>query len=175
MKSSLKSWCAATSAVAALALALSGCAGDSGSTDTASPSAGAQSSPVSSAPAQSSPSSGMQATSLALADSSLGKIVVDGKGMTVYQFDTDTKGADSSACSGPCKDQWPAVPGGTDVTVDGVTGKTGTITGVNGESQLTLNGWPLYYFAGDKKAGDTAGQGVKDVWWVLDAAGTPIK
>ncbi len=175
MKSSLKSWCAATSAVAALALALTGCANDSGSTDTASPSADVQSSAASSAPAENSPSGDMGAASLALADSSLGKIVVDGKGMTVYQFDKDTQGADSSACTGPCEDQWPAVPGGTDVTVDGVTGKTGTITGVNGESQLTLDGWPLYYFAGDKKAGDTAGQGLKDVWWVLDAAGTPIK
>lgn len=151
MKSSLKSWCAATSAVVALALALTGCANDSGSTDTASPSADAQSSAVSSAPAESSPSGDMGAASLALADSSLGKIVVDGKGMTVYQFDKDTQGADSSACTGPCEDQWPAVPGGTDVTVDGVTGKTGTITGVNGESQLTLDGWPLYYFVATRR------------------------
>jgi predicted lipoprotein with Yx(FWY)xxD motif len=39
---------------------------------------------------------------------------------------------------------------------------------------VTLNGWPLYYFAGDSAAGDTNGQGVNDVWWVLTPAGEKI-
>ncbi|ALX66630.1 COG4315 family predicted lipoprotein [Microbacterium sp. XT11] len=41
----------------------------------------------------------------------------------------------------------------------------------DGDKQITLNGWPLYYFAGDEKAGDVKGQGVNGVWWVLTPAG----
>jgi predicted lipoprotein with Yx(FWY)xxD motif len=55
-----------------------------------------------------------------------------------------------------------------------VTGEIGTITGVDGATQLTLNGWPLYYFAGDSAPGDTNGQGVNGVWWVLTPAGEKI-
>ncbi|WP_249295848.1 hypothetical protein [Agrococcus sp. Marseille-Q4369] len=51
------------------------------------------------------------------------------------------------------------------------TGELGTIVGVDGATQVTLNGWPLYDFAGDSAAGDVAGQGVNDVWWVLSPAG----
>ena len=39
---------------------------------------------------------------------------------------------------------------------------------------MTLNGWPLYYYSGDKTPGDTNGQGVGGVWWVLTPAGDPI-
>ena len=50
----------------------------------------------------------------------------------------------------------------------------GTITRADGTVQATYNGWPLYYFGGDSAAGDVNGQGVNDVWWVIDASGTPI-
>lgn len=109
---------------------------------------------------------------LMTADSSLGSIVVDGEGMTVYMFDKDTQGADASTCEGECADNWPAVTVDSEAPeVEGVTGEVGTITGVDGETQLTLNGWPLYYFAGDSAAGDVNGQGVNDVWWVLTPDG----
>jgi predicted lipoprotein with Yx(FWY)xxD motif len=45
----------------------------------------------------------------------------------------------------------------------------------DGTSQLTVNGFPAYYFAGDSKAGDTNGQGLFDKWFVFDPAGKPIK
>ena len=51
----------------------------------------------------------------------------------------------------------------------------GTITRADGTVQSTYNGWPLYYFSGDSAAGDVNGQGVNDVWWVLDATGTPVQ
>jgi predicted lipoprotein with Yx(FWY)xxD motif len=129
-----------------------------------------------SAPADDSGSGGDDAAAadaeLMVADSDLGQIVVDGAGMTVYMFDSDTQGAGESTCSGQCAANWPAVTTDSDTpVVDGVTGEVGTITGVDGETQVTLNGWPLYYFAGDSAAGDTAGQGVNDVWWVLSPAG----
>jgi predicted lipoprotein with Yx(FWY)xxD motif len=55
-----------------------------------------------------------------------------------------------------------------------VTGDVDTITGTDGSTQVTLDGWPLYYFAGDSAAGDTSGQGVDDVWWVVGADGEKI-
>jgi predicted lipoprotein with Yx(FWY)xxD motif len=113
---------------------------------------------------------------LMTADSSLGEIVVDAEGNTVYMFDSDTQGGDASTCEGQCATNWPAVTSDSDAPeVDAsVTGEIGTITGVDGSTQLTLNGWPLYYFAGDSAPGDTNGQGVNGVWWVLTPAGEKI-
>jgi predicted lipoprotein with Yx(FWY)xxD motif len=112
---------------------------------------------------------------LATADSSLGEIVVDGKGMTVYVFDKDTKGSGQSACSGDCLVKWPAVVAESDSpAVDGVTGEVGTITRDDGTKQVTLGGMPLYLFAGDAKAGDVTGQGVGGVWWVVSADGAKV-
>ena len=114
-------------------------------------------------------------TTLTTADTSLGTIVVDGDGMTVYQFDKDTQGSGSSTCSGQCATQWPEVHGDAQsVQADGVTGTLGTTTGTDGQPQLTLNGWPLYYYQGDAAAGDTKGQGVGGIWWVLTPAGERI-
>ncbi|QCR19190.1 COG4315 family predicted lipoprotein [Agrococcus sp. SGAir0287] len=115
------------------------------------------------------------AFTLETTETDLGTIVVDGDGAVVYQFDSDEQGSGSSTCEGNCADMWPAVPGSDDVQLDGVTGEVGTITGVDGEPQLTLDGWPLYYFAQDAEPGDTLGQGVMDVWWVVDPTGTPIR
>lgn len=112
---------------------------------------------------------------LGTADSDLGEIVVDAQGRTVYVFDKDTAGADSSACSGECLDNWPPVTTDTaDPAVDGVTGEVGTIEWDDGTLQVTLDGWPLYLFAGDAAAGDTAGQGVQGVWWVVGPDGARI-
>ena len=112
---------------------------------------------------------------LGTADSDLGEIVVDARGRTVYVFDKDTAGADSSACSGECLDNWPPVTTDTaDPTVDGVTGEVGTIEWDDGTLQVTLDGWPLYLFAGDAAAGDTTGQGVQGVWWVVGPDGNRI-
>ena len=158
---------AAGLAVAALAVALTGCttpAAEEPPADT-----GTSTEAETEAPAETS------AAVLTTADSSLGEIVVDGEGMTVYMFDNDTQGADVSVCEGECATNWPAVTTDSDTPeVEGVTGEVGTIEGVDGSTQVTLNGWPLYYFIGDEAAGDTNGQGVQDVWWVLTPAGEKI-
>lgn len=114
---------------------------------------------------------------LTTTDSDLGEIVVDADGMTVYMFDNDTQGGDSSTCEGECATNWPAVTTDSDdpPVAEGIDGEVGTIEGVEGEPQVTLNGWPLYYFAGDEAPGDTNGQGVNDVWWVLTPAGEKIE
>ena len=51
----------------------------------------------------------------------------------------------------------------------------GTIERSDGSTQATYAGHPLYYYAEDDEPGDVAGQGVNDVWWVLDASGEPVE
>lgn len=163
----MKTRIAAGIAAASLALvALTACSATEAGPDNAAPAASSETTP----------SAEISGFALTTFESPLGTIVVDGEEKVVYQFDKDTQGGDASACVDQCAMNWPAVPGGESAPeLDGVTGEIGTITGVNGEPQLTLNGWPLYYFAGDEAAGDTKGQGVSDVWWVLSPAGEPIK
>ncbi|MGW5250156.1 SCO0930 family lipoprotein [Streptomyces sp. NPDC004129] len=99
------------------------------------------------------------------ADNSLGDIVVDGKGMTVYVYAKDTKPG-ASNCEGECAAQWPPVPAGDAKAATGVNQELlGSITRPDGSRQLTLAGKPLYYYAKDAKPGDVSGQGVKGVWY----------
>ncbi|MCK3770332.1 hypothetical protein MZK47_11685 [Microbacterium aerolatum] len=121
------------------------------------------------------PEEGTSASDLKLAETSLGEVVVTGSGMTAYMFDNDTQGTDTSACTGACLQNWPPIIASGDAPVgDGITGELGTIETADGQMQVTLNGWPLYLFAGDSAAGDVNGQAVQDVWWVVDAAGEKI-
>ena len=112
---------------------------------------------------------------LSTADSDLGTIVVDADGRTVYVFDKDTAGSGQSACSGDCLAKWPAVTADSDSPeVDGVDGDVGTITRDDGSTQVTLNGMPLYLYAGDSQAGDVTGQAVGGIWWVVAPDGSKI-
>lgn len=123
------------------------------------------------------PSSGGAGSSLALQTEStpLGTILVDGKKMTVYVYDKDTPNSGKSSCSGPCAAAWPEVTTTSkSPKVKGVTGKVATIKGMDGKNQITINGWPLYTYAKDSKPGDTTGQGVGGVWWVVGANGNKI-
>jgi predicted lipoprotein with Yx(FWY)xxD motif len=161
--------------IAVVAFAMLGLAGCSG---TSSPPAAEETSeespPAEEEPTEEAPAEGEAAVMIASTD--LGDVVVDPEGMTLYMFDKDTQGGDTSACTGQCLEQWPPLittadaPTGTDVT-----GELGTIETPDGELQVTLNGWPLYYWVNDKAAGDTTGQAVGGVWWVLDPAGEPIR
>ena len=116
-----------------------------------------------------------QVTELKVAATAVGDVVTDANGRVLYMFTKDTQGAGTSACTGDCLTAWPpaladsALPKAT-----GVTGAIGTID-VSGRKQVTLHGWPLYYFAQDAAAGAVKGQGVNRAWYVLDAAGTPVK
>lgn len=168
---------AAFAAALLASFALAGCASSSpADTPVESP----VETPVDEAPSYGDSSPGAEdATSgaavLMVADSTLGEIVVDGEGMTVYMFDSDTQGSGVSTCEGQCLANWPPVTADAEsLDVEGVTGEIGTITGTDGGTQLTLDGWPLYYFAGDAAPGDVSGQGVNDVWWVLSPAGERI-
>lgn len=108
-----------------------------------------------------------------VAETDLGAVLVDDEGRTLYMFTQDSPG--SSACEGECLDAWPAVPG--DVTAaEGVDQSLlGTLERSDGSAQASYADWPLYYFAQDQAAGDTNGQGVNEVWYVLSPAGEVIK
>ena len=156
----------------AVAALLSGCAGGGGTTTTTTSAAPATSAPASSAPASSAPAS---AAELMVADSKLGKIVVDGKGMSVYYFTKDTKDSGTSACTGGCLAAWPPVFTTSAMpSVEGVTGTLGTITTPDGKKQVTINGMPIYYYAKDKAAGDITGQDVNQVWYLVAPSGEMI-
>lgn len=95
---------------------------------------------------------------LQVARTALGSVVVGPDGHTVYLFGKDVKDSGKSSCSGPCLGYWPPVTvTGTPRTI-GISGTVGTIT-TDGKKQLTLDGWPLYYYVGDASAGDVKGQG----------------
>jgi predicted lipoprotein with Yx(FWY)xxD motif len=155
-----------SSALAVGLVVLAGCGSDDdGGTESATETTAEASS---SAPAE-------QEAVLATADTNLGEIVVDGKGMTVYMFDNDTQGSGTSTCTGGCLEAWPAVVAESESpSVEGVTGEVGTITRDDGTIQVTLEGWPLYLWKDDKAPGDTTGQGVNGVWWVLTPDGTKV-
>jgi predicted lipoprotein with Yx(FWY)xxD motif len=111
---------------------------------------------------------------LLIGDSAVGPIVVDAAGHAIYYYDADTAGSGVSTCSGECLVAWPSVHGTADVTVDGVTAEVGSITGNDGQPQLTLNGLPLYTYITDVAPGDITGQGSHGVWWVIAPDGTKI-
>jgi len=110
-----------------------------------------------------------------VADSKLGKLLTGSEGRTLYAFTVDKDG--KSACYQQCAQAWPALTtNGTPTAGSGVDGALlATSPRTDGAQQVTYAGLPLYYFAKDSAAGQTGGQGVNDVWWVVDPAGKLIK
>src|SRR5207247_7040127 len=116
--------------------------------------------------------------SVALASSKLGRILVDGKGKTLYLFEAD-KGM-SSTCNGACASAWPPLTtAGQPTAGPGVSAsKLGTIKRTDGEAEVTYNGHPLYTFVGDNAPGQTTGEGSRAFgaeWYVLSASGNKIE
>jgi predicted lipoprotein with Yx(FWY)xxD motif len=171
MKRTLTTVPPAVLGVAALGLALAAC-GSSATTASSAPPAAAPTSAA--AGGSGSGASSQSADALTTSSTSLGTIVVGAGNRTVYMYGADKQGATTSACTGACLTAWPPVETTGKPVVKGVTGKVGTIAAPDGGRQVTLNGWPLYYFSGDSAAGDTAGQGSDGIWWVLSPAGAKI-
>jgi predicted lipoprotein with Yx(FWY)xxD motif len=107
---------------------------------------------------------------------SLGTILVDGRGRTVYVFANDKTNA--STCTGACAADWPAVqaPATLPTSLPGVSGALGLTIRSDDGHQLTVAGHPVYTFSGDSAPGQTNGQGVNldgGVWTVVSPSGTP--
>jgi predicted lipoprotein with Yx(FWY)xxD motif len=107
---------------------------------------------------------------------SLGTILVDGQGRTVYVFANDK--ANKSSCDGACATDWPPVtaPSKLPASLPGVKGALGMTTRSDGSRQLTVAGHPVYRFSGDSAPGQTKGQGLTlngGRWTVVLPTGAP--
>ena len=119
--------------------------------------------------------SGKSAT-LGVASTSLGKILVDSQGRTLYLFQGDT--GTKSNCSGACATNWPPLTSAKPTVGKGASASMiGTTKRSDGTAQVTYNGHPLYTFAGDSSPGDTSGQGVNAfgaLWYAVSPAGQQV-
>jgi predicted lipoprotein with Yx(FWY)xxD motif len=103
-----------------------------------------------------------------------GKILTDGNGRTLYVFAQDTK--DTPTCYDACATRWPPflTQGKTDAMNGTDAASIGSAQRKDGTLQVTYKGSPLYYWNADTKPGDTLGQGIGGVWWVVAPDGTAI-
>jgi predicted lipoprotein with Yx(FWY)xxD motif len=114
----------------------------------------------------------MSTVTVTVATSSLGTILADGDGNTLYLYTPDAQG--DSTCYDQCAANWPPLAGEAQAG-SGVDGSLlGTTQRTDGTTQVTYNGWPLYHFANDSAPGDTNGQGVGSVWYVVGSDGNAI-
>jgi predicted lipoprotein with Yx(FWY)xxD motif len=109
-----------------------------------------------------------------------GEYITDAGGMSLYMFEADTRGQEST-CYDACAEAWPpmTVEDAAQATAgeDANEALVGTIERRDGELQLTYGGWPLYYFARDQQPGDTTGQDVEGFgaeWYLVSPAGEVI-
>ena len=107
-------------------------------------------------------------------DPKLGDILVGNKGMTLYMYTKDT--ADKSNCTGDCLKAWPPLLTQGKPNLGAGVDKTmlGTTNLADGSKIVTYNHMPLYFWAKDTKAGDTTGQGVGKVWYVVSPDGKVV-
>jgi len=102
-----------------------------------------------------------------LKSDTLGRYLADKDGMTLYYFTVDEPKV--SNCKDKCLEIWPAFYAKNIKAPAGFKSSDfGTITREDGQKQTTYKGHPLYYYVHDKKKGDTNGQGVNGVWFVLN-------
>ena len=119
-----------------------------------------------------SPSSG-PATALKTETTRAGKVLASGRGLTLYYYGEDKPGSGKSVCTGSCATAWPplAAPVKAPAGVH-LPGPLGMITRPGGVKQVTLNGYPLYVYAGDKAPGQDAGNGIEGYWHVVKIPAT---
>ncbi len=119
-------------------------------------------------------SSSTSASVVKTASTSIGKVLTNAKGYTIYWFSIDTPTA--SKCTGSCTTFWPPVKGPVSAA-SGVSlpGKFGTIKRSDGTVQATYDGHPLYTYAGDKAPGQTKGNGLNlsgGLWTAMTPSGS---
>jgi predicted lipoprotein with Yx(FWY)xxD motif len=166
-----------TAGLAAAAFLLAACGGSGTSAYglPATPSSGGQNTGAATPPGSASGSPAM--ATISARTSSLGQILVDGSGRTLYLFEAD-KG-NTSTCYDSCAGVWPPLTSTTaPVAGPGVAQSLlATTTRNDGSQEIVYNGHPLYYFVSDKQPGDARGQGLSSFgadWYVLSPAGTKI-
>lgn len=169
-----KRWTGLAASLALAALILAACAPAASSpTATVAPTAAeATQAPTSAAEMPTAPAAGGNAKLMVATDPQLGQFLTDANGMTLYLYTKDAPGV--SNCADNCAKAWPPLTAtAAPQAGDGVTGQIGLITRADGTQQVTYDNIPLYYYAADQKAGDTTGQGVGGVWFVVPPSGAP--
>lgn len=116
-------------------------------------------------------------TVITTATSSAGTFLTDGSGRAVYLWAKDT--GDASMCTGACAGGWPPVTttGAPTASGSAVASDLGTITRSDGTKQVTYDGHPLYYYAGDTGPGMASGQGSDAFgakWWLVSPSGSDV-
>jgi predicted lipoprotein with Yx(FWY)xxD motif len=116
-------------------------------------------------------------TTVKIAKTPLGRILVDGKGITLYDFVPDRNR--TSSCYGACAALWPPlIAKGKPHAGTGVRASLlGTTRRKDGKLEVTYDHHPLYYYVADRKPGQMTGQGLNQFggpWWVLSPAGKEI-
>ena len=165
---SARSWAVGAATLAAAGLVLSACSssGSSGSRTTHAAGGGGTSSA----------GGGTSSVTVMTRSGPLGTYLTDSSGKTLYMFASDTPS--KSTCTGSCLSFWPPLDGKATAGSGVTASKLATITGTNGDAQVTYAGHPLYHYAKDSKAGDVKGQGSNQsgaLWWILAPSGTPIE
>jgi len=114
------------------------------------------------------PTAVQPADTIRMAGTTLGTILVDAQGKTLYYFAKDLPAGSASSCSGQCAATWPAFSVDT-ITVSPPLSAAdfSSITRADGKKQTTYRGWPLYSYQADTKAGDVNGENVNKVWFVV--------
>ena len=114
-----------------------------------------------------SPSSGPTAA-LKTETTRAGTVLASSRGLTLYYYTADKPGSGKSVCTGGCATAWPplAAPVKAPAGVH-LPGPLGMITRPGGVKQVTLNGFPVYLYAGDKAPGQDTGNGIEGSWHVI--------
>jgi predicted lipoprotein with Yx(FWY)xxD motif len=153
---------------AAIALVLAACSNSSTST----PPAGGGTTPTSTSTGGGSTGG---ATVQTVQNGDFGTILTDGAGNTLYLFEQDH--GTTTACTTGCSSTWPALTAtGKPTAGTGVdAGLLGTAKQADGTTQVTYNGHLVYRYSGDAAPGDTNGEGIGGVWFVVSSAGDPVQ
>jgi predicted lipoprotein with Yx(FWY)xxD motif len=115
--------------------------------------------------------SASRTSALKVTRTSAGTVLASSRGLTLYYYTQDKPGSGSSVCTGSCARAWPplAAPVRAPAGVR-LPGPLGLITRPGGVRQVTINGYPLYTYAGDKAQGQATGNGIAGVWHVIKIA-----
>lgn len=157
----------------ASALLITGCGSSSGSSATATAAVKAPAS--SAAAATSAVAAAGAAVTIQTKTAALGTYLTDQAGRTLYVFAADT--GSTSTCNAGCTTYWPPLTGTAKAGSGIQASALGSSARSDGSKQVTYDGHPLYYFAGDKTPGSTAGQGSTGSgakWWVVGVDGKAI-
>lgn len=117
----------------------------------------------------------LDAATLRVGDSAIGKVLTDADGMTLYEYVPNEKNATSQVPESALA-AWPPLVAEGPVTLGtGLTAQGAAAKQPNGEEWVTYNGRLVYRYAGDTQPGDVSGNAIGDVWYALTPAGEPVQ